>query len=108
MNDLTRIDRLINEVDEYKKAIERENTCLYQHFESITGDVQLVRKEGYVLDIDSIRNIYGIVSIGLELTKYLPILKNKVQSIAQCLVSHIIIDKSLTNEIDRVLDQKEM
>ncbi|MBK8671160.1 MAG: Smr/MutS family protein [Saprospiraceae bacterium] len=107
LNDLTRIDRLINEVDEYKKAIERGEHLPISHFESITGDVQLVRKEGYVLDIDSIRNIYRIVSIGLELTKYFTDPeKTKFNPLLSELVSHIIIDKSLTNEIDRVLDEE--
>jgi DNA mismatch repair protein MutS2 len=76
-------------------------------FVSITADVQLVRKEGYVLEIESIRNIYRIVSIGLELTKYFQEPeKAKFNPLLNELVANIIIDKSLTTEIDRVLDEE--
>lgn len=105
LTDLDRISRLVDETDEYKKALERSEYFPISQFESITKDVQLLRKEGYVLDIDSIRNIYRIVSIGLELTKYFQDLeKAKLNPLINELVSHIIIDKTLNNEIDRVLD----
>jgi DNA mismatch repair protein MutS2 len=105
--DLRRIEQLINETDEFKKAIERGEHLPISPFVSITADVQLVRKEGYVLEIDSIRNIYRIVSIGLELTKYFQEAeKAKFNPLLNELVANIIIDKSLTTEIDRVLDEE--
>ncbi len=105
--DLQRIEQLINETDEFKKAIERGEHLPISPFVSITADVQLVRKEGYVLEIDSIRNIYRIVSIGLELTKYFQEAeKAKFNPLLNELVANIIIDKSLTTEIDRVLDEE--
>lgn len=107
LTDLPGIERLINETDEYKKSIERGEHLPISRFESITADVQLVRKEGYVLDIESIRNIYRIVSIGLELTKYFQDPeKVKFNPLLSELVANIIIDKSLTAEIDRVLDEE--
>ncbi len=107
LTDLVRIERLIDETDEYKKAIERgEHLPLYA-FESISSDVELLRKEGYVLDIDSIRNIYRIVSMGLEISKYFADAeKVKFNPLIHEIVSNIIIDKALTTEIDRVLDEE--
>jgi DNA mismatch repair protein MutS2 len=106
-SDLTEINRLINETDEFKKALERSEHLPISQFESITHDVQLLRKEGYVLDIDSIRNIYRIVSIGLELTKYFQDPeKVKFNPLTSEIVSNIIIDKTLNTEIDRVLDEE--
>jgi len=107
LTDLARIERLIDETDEYKKAIERgEHLPLYA-FESISSDVELLRKEGYVLDIDSIRNIYRIVSMGLEISKYFADAeKVKFNPLIHEIVSNIIIDKALTTEIDRVLDEE--
>lgn len=107
LTDLVRIERLIDETDEYKKAIERgEHLPLYA-FESISSDVELLRKEGYVLDIDSIRNIYRIVSMGLEISKYFADPeKVKFNPLIHEIVSNIIIDKALTTEIDRVLDEE--
>ena len=107
LTDLVRIERLIDETDEYKKAIERgEHLPLYA-FESISSDVELLRKEGYVLDIDSIRNIYRIVSMGLEISKYFADAeKVKFNPLIHEIVSNIIIDKALITEIDRVLDEE--
>ncbi len=107
LTDLSRIDRLLNETDEYKKSMERGEHIPISRFESITNDVKLLRKEGYVLDIDSIRNIYLIVSIGQELIKYFQdIEKAKFNPLVNELISNIIIDKNLTKEIDRVLDDE--
>ena len=107
LTDLHRLEQLINETDEYKKAIERGEFLPVSPFVSITEDVQLVRKEGYVLEIDSIRNIYRIVTIGLGLTKYFQDAeKAKFNPLINELVANIIIDKSLTSEIDRVLDEE--
>ena len=107
LTDLVRIERLIDETDENKKAIERgEHLPLYA-FESISSDVELLRKEGYVLDIDSIRNIYRIVSMGLEISKYFADAeKVKFNPLIHEIVSNIIIDKALITEIDRVLDEE--
>lgn len=106
-SDLTEINRLIDETDEYKKSLERSEHLPISQFESITNDVQLLRKEGYVLDIDSIRNIYRIVSIGLELTKYFQDAeKVKFNPLTSEIVRNIIIDKTLNTEIDRVLDEE--
>ncbi|MBC7884500.1 MAG: Smr/MutS family protein [Saprospiraceae bacterium] len=107
LTDLHTILRFINETDEFKKAIERGEHLPISHFVSIESDVQLVRKEGYVLDIDSIRNIYRIVSIGLELTKYFQEPeKAKFNPMLNEVVANIILDKSLNSEIDRVLDEE--
>lgn len=105
LTDLTRIVRLLDETEEYRKALERNEYLPISTFESITSDVTLLRKEGYVLDIDSIRNIYRIVSLGLELKKHFEDPeKAKLNPLLNEIVQYIIIDKSLINEIDRVLD----
>ncbi|MCZ2339486.1 MAG: hypothetical protein LC127_15100 [Chitinophagales bacterium] len=87
--------------------MERGENIPLASFDSVTEDVGLLRKEGYVLDIDSIRNIYHIVTIGLELTKYFQeVDKVKLNPLVSSIVSHIVIDKSLNDEIDRVLDEE--
>lgn len=101
------IEQLILETDEYKKAIERGEHLPISNFESITEDVSFLRKEGYVLEIDSIRRIYHIVSIGLELVKYFQEPeKVKFNPLMSGIVGGIIIDRALTSEIDRVLDEE--
>jgi DNA mismatch repair protein MutS2 len=107
LTDLQHIGQLLNETDEYKKALQRGESLPISSFESVTEDVQLVRKEGYVLEIDSIKNIYRIVSIGMELVQYFSDAeKVKMNPLLSGIVSGIVIDKALTKEIDRVLDDE--
>lgn len=102
-----RIEALINETDEYKKSIERGEYIPLSAFESITRDIELVRKEGYVLEIDHIRNIYRIVVLGIDLVKFFnEAEKAKFNPLLSQIVASIVIDKSLTQEIDRVLDDE--
>ena len=107
LTDLQHISQLINETDEYKKALQRGEFLPIATFESVTEDVQLVRKEGYVLEIESIKNIYKIVAIGMELVQYFSDAeKVKMNPLLSGIVSGIVIDKALTKEIDRVLDEE--
>jgi DNA mismatch repair protein MutS2 len=107
LTDMAVISQLLNETEEYRKSLERNEHIPIFSFQSIGSDIRMLRKEGYVLDIESIRNIYLIVSIGLDLQKYfLDIEKAKFNPLIHQLVSGIIIDKSLINEIDRVLDDE--
>lgn len=105
--DLSQIQQLLNEVDEYKKAMERGEHFPFGSFESITEDVALLRKEGYALDIDSIRNIYRIVTLGLELSTYFQTPeKVKLSPLISTIIHAIYVDRALVNEIDRVLDEE--
>jgi DNA mismatch repair protein MutS2 len=106
-DDLAVIERLLDETDEWKKAVERGEQIPLSAFYSIAEDVQFLRKEGYVLDAESIRNIYLIMVLGLEISTYfqegerarfLPLIHE--------VVSAIRIDRALTREIDRVLDEE--
>jgi len=107
LTDLKQIQRLLDETEEFRKSIERgEHIPLYT-FESITEDLYLLSKEGYVLEIDSIKNIYRIVSIGQELLKYFKDAeKIKCNPLISEIISHIILDGKLTQEIDRILDEE--
>lgn len=105
--DLKVIQRWLNETEEFKKNLERGEHLPLSRFESITEDIYLIKKEGYVLEAERIREIYNILSIGLELTKYFSdIEKVKFLPLINEVVSGIIIDKTLTEEIDRILDDE--
>lgn len=104
--DLHQIQQLLNEADEYKKAIERAEHYPMGSFEAITEDVAMLRKEGYTLEIESIRNIYIIVELGIELTTYFQNPeKAKTSPLISSIVNTVFIDKALVTEIDRILDE---
>ncbi len=107
LSDLNRIQLLLDETEEYKKAIERGEHYPIGSFESVTDDVVLLKKEGYTLDIDSIRNIYRIVSLGLEMTKYFQDPdRAKLNPLINEIVNTVFIDRKLVDEIDRILDDE--
>lgn len=107
LSNIDTIQRLLNETEEYKKAIERGEHYPMGSFESITDDVALLRKEGYTLDIDSIRNIYRIVTLGLEMITYFQNPdRAKINPIINEIVHSVYIDRKLIDEIDRILDDE--
>jgi DNA mismatch repair protein MutS2 len=105
--DIERIQRLLDETDEYKKSMERGEYIPLSSVESVQEDVYLLRKEGYVLDLESIRRIYTLVAVSHEIIKYFhdPI-KAKMCPLIHQWVSNMIIDRKLTDEIDRILDHE--
>lgn len=106
LTDLHQIQQLLNETDEYKKAIERSEHFPMSSFDNISEDIAMLRKEGYTLDIESIRNIYTIVTLGIELTTYFQNPdKAKLSPLISSIVNMVSIDKTLVNEIDRILDE---
>jgi len=105
--DLQAVVRLLDETDEWKKSVERGEVIPLAPFYNISDDVYLLRKEGYVLDAENIRNIYLIVALGLDLLKYFQEgEKARMLPLLQEIVSSIRIDQSLLREIDRVLDDE--
>lgn len=107
LTDFHEITRLLNETEEYKKAYERGETFPISAFESISDDVHLLRKEGYVLETESIRNIHTILSMGQDLIKYFDDAeKRKLNPLISEIISCLVIDEHLTKEIDRVLDEE--
>jgi len=103
--DLKLIERLLKETEEYRKSIERGESLPLSHFENILQDVVLLRKEGYVLDIEAIQRFHLILSIAMELKKYfLDIEKVKFNPLIHQIVEAIILDHTLVAEIERVLD----
>lgn len=105
LTDLPRIQRLLDETDEYKKSMVRNEHIPISAISSVKDDVYMLRKEGYVLDLESIQRIYNLVSVALEVVKYFqdPI-KAKMCPLIYQWVGNMIIDRKLTEEIDRVLD----
>ena len=104
-SDITVISRLHDEVDEYKKSIERSDYIPFAAFEDVSQDVYMLRKEGYVLDVESIFKILTLLHIGYDLALYFTdMTKAKSHPILSQIAQAIIVNTALIKEIDRVLD----
>lgn len=101
------IRKLLDEVAEYKKCIEDGEPIGLYPYVDISDEISLLRKEGYVLSIESIQAIHNLIKMGLELDYYFKDFKRQrtyehLFGICQA----IEIDARLSQEIDRVLDDE--
>lgn len=105
--DLDTIQQRLNEVHQYKSAIEDGNDLPLEHFHTVEAALPLLAKEGYVLDVEDIKNIYRLITIGKNLKEHFS--KQTIQQMYPLLhevIETFVIQPSLLKEIDRVLDEK--
>ncbi len=85
LHDFKEICKLLDEVDESHRAIQRSEPIPIVEYEQIGQDVEWLKTNGYVLEIDSILRIYRSINASNELRLYLvkqsvkmlPLLKKK-------------------------------
>lgn len=101
------IDQKLDEVDQYSKAVEDGNDLPIHAYDSVQGDIPLLRKEGYVLSVEAIRRIYMHIQQAKHLNEYFDKDENKSDyPLLFKIFSIIDIDPELLKEIDRVLDDQ--
>lgn len=101
------IETQLDNVWEYVSSFERNDPVPFSNYEAITEDIYMLRKEGYVLTIESIRRIYHQVSIGKTLKEFFATLQRRKlsQGIYQIFSSGATIDTSINEEIDDIIDE---
>ncbi|MBK9043369.1 MAG: Smr/MutS family protein [Saprospiraceae bacterium] len=101
------VEKLLKETEEFRNIFERGEVFPIFGFESIFYDIEWLKKDGYVLDVEAIQRIYFVISISLavqefvsdeEKRKFIPLLCNIVQPME--------LDQTLIREIDKVFDSK--
>ncbi|MBK8699977.1 MAG: endonuclease MutS2 [Saprospiraceae bacterium] len=99
------VDRLLDEVDEYKKCIERASIIPSSAYEEIQNDLFLLSKEGYVLEVESIQRIQKVLSIATQINHHFQ--DYGIQKLApnlSKLALAIQINPALVKEIERIFD----
>ncbi len=101
------IKQLHDEVDEWKKAIERGNAIPFGSYESIEEDCYYLSKDGYVLEVESIQRIHRIIYMSLQISNYFQdYTLHKMMPMLTKLGLSFQIDVKLSREIDRVFDEE--
>jgi len=101
------IQRKLDEVEQWGNANVNGHAVPLEAYESVDGDIPLLRKIGYVLSVDAIRRIYRLISISKTLIEYFADpFKMKAYHLLHEIFRVIEIDPDLLSEIDRVLDDK--
>jgi len=101
------IRKLLDQTAELKKTIEDSEPIPIYAYQSIKQEANLLRKEGYVLPIESIQAIHNVIKMGLSIDYYFRDFKRQrtyVELYEIC--GKIEIDNGLSTEIDRVLDEE--
>jgi len=98
--------RLLDEVDEWKKVFERGERIPIGSYDGVEEFIPLLKKEGYVLDVESIQQIHRILHLMQDMINYFKKTPDKAMLTNLLeIVSPIQIDPRLTTEIDRVFDE---
>lgn len=105
LTDKKKIQHLLDETEQYKRAMEDDKDLPMSIFYSVEEDLPLLRKENYVLPIESIQRIYRLIHIAKELMAHFsnPVCQNEY-NLLHAIVAQIDIDPSLLKSIDSVLD----
>ncbi len=104
--DLGVIKTLLKEVVEYRHAEEIHESIPLRPYESVEDDIPLLKKDGFVLEISSIRRIYHLVSGGNDILEYFQEAQIETLPNIYNIVRELEIDQQLCKEIDRVLDDQ--
>jgi DNA mismatch repair protein MutS2 len=106
-DDKHEINALHEEVDEWKKSIERAAYPPMAPYEDLEQDLFLLSKDGYVLEVESIQRIHAAIRIGLQISNYFQDYSvHKVMPHLTKLGLAISLDARMTKEIERVFDEE--
>lgn len=100
-----RVDRLLEEVDECQMAIvQKSNLPLFEYFD-ISDDLFLLKKENYVLEVQSIANIIDQVRMINELVQYAKVeqFDDEFPNIA-AIIAQVEFEPLLIKRFDEIFD----
>lgn len=104
--DIKIVTRQLDDVSEWKRAIECSTEIPLGAYDPVHPFLPMLKKEGYILEVDQIQKIHRIVSLAQEVVKYFadPDRRNSNSNLFQ-IGSRININPALALEIDRVFDR---
>jgi DNA mismatch repair protein MutS2 len=100
------IELRLKETFEWIKAIEDGMPIPFSNYEDISDIIPLLKKEGYVLEIEEISKIYSILTLSSEITNYFQdYQKQKAFPNLSAQSLQIQLDQKLHKEIERIFDE---
>ena len=104
--DLKAITRLLDETAEWKKTIENSSEIPHGPYETVIEFLPMLKKEGYILEVENIQKIHRIVTLSQDVVKYFsdPAKRTDYNNLFQ-IAARISINPMLAQEIDRIFDR---
>lgn len=98
---------LLDEVDEWKKTIERNSLIPFGTYDNIDEDLFLLSKDGYVLETEAIQRIHKIIFLSHGVKNYFQDYTiHKTMPRLTSLGLSFQIDGKLSKEIEKVFDEE--
>ena len=104
-NNPIKLDSILSEIEEFKASLEQGLHMSIYAYESIKADIHLLKKEGYVLDIESIFRIQTIISLSQNLVQALSAEYALAFPLLTAIIRQIDIDKHLAEAVGRIFDE---
>lgn len=102
---VSQIEKSLKETEELRKALDRSEIFPLTSFENIEEDIIMLKKEGYVLDIEAIQRIYVVMQASVAIIQHVKDEeKRKFLPFISTIADKIHIDPKLISDIDKVID----
>lgn len=100
------IEKALKETEECRKVLDRGEVFPVTSFDSIEDDIIMLKKEGYVLDIEAIQRIYVVIRSAVTMIDHVrDEEKRKFLPLISSIVDKMHIDPKLITDIDKVIDK---
>jgi DNA mismatch repair protein MutS2 len=105
-SNLTKIEALLEETREYLFSIDQQEEIPFYGYESIKEDLFLLKKDGYVLEVEAIFRIQRIIALAEGIIHHFTSEYKKKYPVLFNIADQIIVDKSLNKLIDNIFDKE--
>ncbi len=99
------IDKLLNEVEEYKRAIEKNDRLPMSAYADISRDLKMLEIPDYVLPEEALGRINIILRFIQDIFRYFNDDRIELYPTLYNIISDIEFNSSLIDDIDRVIDE---
>jgi len=103
-NNLHKIESLLEETREYLYTIDQQEEIPFYGYESVKEDIYLLKKDGYVLEVEAIFRIQRIIALAEGIINHFTNEYKKKYPVLYVIADQIVIDKSLNKLIDNIFD----
>lgn len=100
------IEKALRETEEFRKVLDRGEVFPLSSFDSIEDDITMLKKDGYVLDIEAIQRIYVVIRAAVTMIDHVrDEEKRKFVPLISAIVDKMHMDPKLISDIDKVIDK---
>jgi len=101
-----KIDRLLREVEEFKRTIDNNDRFPITSYADISRDLEMLKVPDFVLPEEALGRINIVLRFIHEILKYFNDERRELYPGLHDIISELVFDSSLIDEIERVIDEE--